>query len=185
MKINLIIRSYLFMAKKKKFEVTSAQKLGVGVGLTAAAVAAAGAYFLYGSEHAEQNRKRVKGWALKAKGDVLDALENAEHMTEEQFQAVVAQVLDTYDKARSLSKKEMSDFKKEMQLNWEELVASGVAKVLTAEQIAKREEKKKAAKKAAKKSTKTTAKKTAKKASKTAKKTTTKKAAKKTTKKSK
>lgn len=152
------------MAKKKKFEISPAQKLGVGVGLTAAAVAAAGAYFLYGSENAEQNRKRVKSWALKAKGEVLEALEGAEHMTEDQFKMLVANVVDTYHKAHDLSKREMNDFKKEMHANWEELVASGIAKVLTSEQIAAKEAKKKAAKKAAKKTTAKTTKKTAKKA---------------------
>lgn len=164
------------MAKKKNFEISPAQKLGVGVGLTAAAVAAAGAYFLYGSENAEANRKRVKSWALKAKGEVLEALEGAEHMTEEQFKAVVANVVDTYNKAHNLSKREMSDFKKEMHDNWEELVASGIAKVLTSEQIAAREAKKdtkKPAKKAGsstskKATTKTTKKATAKKATKKA-----------------
>jgi hypothetical protein len=158
------------MAKKKKaIDLSASQKLGIGVGLTAAAVAAAGAYFLYGSEEASQNRKKVKGWALKAKGEVLEKLEAAEHMTEEQFHALVDNVIRTYDKARDLSQKEMKDFKKEMTGNWEGLVASGIAKVFTAEEIAKKEAKK------VKKTVKKTAKKTAKKA--------TKKAAKKTTKK--
>lgn len=152
------------MAKKKQFEISPAQKLGVGVGLTAAAVAAAGAYFLYGSENADKNRKRVKSWALKAKGEVLEALEGAQHMTEDQFKSVVASVVDTYNKAHDLSRRDITDFKKEMHANWEELVASGVAKVLTSEQIAAREAKQKPAKKTtkkanAKKSSKTTAKK--------------------------
>lgn len=167
------------MAKKKNYEISPAQKLGVGVGLTAAAVAAAGAYFLYGSENAEANRKRVKSWALKAKGEVLEALEGAEHMTEEQFKTIVANVIDTYNKAHSLSKREMSDFKKEMHDNWEELVASGVAKVLTSEQIAAREAKK-ATKKPAKKASGSTAKKAS---AKTTKKAASKKTASKTAKK--
>lgn len=136
---------------KKKVELSASQKLGIGVGLTAAAVAAAGAYFLYGSDAAPQNRKKVKGWMLKAKGEVLEALEKAEHMTEAEFQSVVEKVLATYTKAQTLSKKELKDFKAEMAGNWGELVASGVAKVLTAEQIAKKVEKKQAAKKVAKK----------------------------------
>lgn len=136
------------MAKKKP-ELSASQKIGIGVGLTAAAVAAAGAYFLYGSEDATQNRKKVKGWMLKAKGDVLQALEKAEHMTEEQFQAVVDKVLVTYNKANTLSKKEMKDFKAEMIENWGGLITSGVAKMLTADQIAKKTAAKKAATKKA------------------------------------
>ena len=45
---------------KKKTDISNAQKLGIGVGLTTAAVAAVGAYFLYGSKDAPQNRKKVK-----------------------------------------------------------------------------------------------------------------------------
>ncbi len=134
---------------KKKVELSASQKLGIGVGLTAAAVAAAGAYFLYGSEEAPKNRKKVKSWMLKAKGDVLQKLEAAEHMTEDEFHAVVEKVLTTYNKAQTISKKELKDFKAEMLEDWGGLITSGVAKVLTAEQIAK----KKAAKKAAKKAT--------------------------------
>ena len=36
----------------KKSDISNAQKLGIGVGLTTAAVAAVGAYFLYGSKDA-------------------------------------------------------------------------------------------------------------------------------------
>ena len=63
---------------KKQTDISNAQKLGIGVGLTTAAVAAVGAYFLYGSKDAPKNRKKVKSWALKAKGEVLEVLEKAE-----------------------------------------------------------------------------------------------------------
>jgi flagellar basal body-associated protein FliL len=63
------------MAQKKVMKKMSTNtKVGIGLGLTAAAVTAAGAYFLYGSKQAPQNRKKVKGWVLKAKGEVLEAL---------------------------------------------------------------------------------------------------------------
>lgn len=154
-------------AKKKQAALSPSQKLGIGVGLTAAAVAAAGAYFLYGSEEAPQNRKKVKSWMLKAKGDVLQKLEAAEHMTEDEFHAVVDKVLAAYDKAHALSKKEMKDFKAEMHENWEDLIGSGVAKVFTEEQITKKRTANKAAKKVAKKApAKKAIKKTVKKAAK-------------------
>ena len=68
---------------QKKSDISNAQKLGIGVGLTAAAVAAAGAYFLYGSKGAAKNRKVVKSWAIKAKGEVLEAIEKAEDSTQD------------------------------------------------------------------------------------------------------
>ena len=59
-------------AAAKNSSMTNAQKLGIGVGLTTAAVAAAGAYFLYGTEDAPENRKKVKSGILKAKAEVLE-----------------------------------------------------------------------------------------------------------------
>lgn len=119
------------MAQKKiqKSVISNAQKLGIGVGLTTAAVAAAGAYFLYGSKDAPKNRKAVKSWALKAKGEVLEVLEKAEKITEAEFNTLVNGVTATYGKAKKLSKKDLADFKKEMSENWTGLVKSGAAKV--------------------------------------------------------
>lgn len=158
------------MAKKvtkKKVDISNAQKLGIGVGLTTAAVAAAGAYFLYGSKDAPENRKKVKSGILKAKAEVLEVLENATEITEEEFHELVDGVVKSYAKVQSLSKKDLADFKKEMTENWGELVHSGVAKVITAEQLAKKLTKKPAAKKGTKKaSAKKTTKKTPAKAAK-------------------
>lgn len=136
---------------KKQTAIGNAQKLGLGVGLTAAAVAAAGAYFLYGSKSAPKNRRQVKSWALKAKGEVLEALEKAEKMTEGEFNALVEGVVGTYAKAQKVSKAELSDFKKEMGDNWSGLVKSGVAKVFQAAAPLAKEMGKTAVKKAVKK----------------------------------
>jgi len=113
----------------KKIEISNAQKLGIGVGLTTAAVAAVGAYFLYGSKNATKNRKKVKSWGLKAKGEVLSVLEKAEKITEGEFKDLVDKVARSYEKVEKLSKRELSEFKDEMAANWQDLVKSGVAKV--------------------------------------------------------
>lgn len=112
------------MAKKKtikKSGLSGAEKVGIGVGLTAAAVAAAGAYFLYGSPNAAKNRKKVKGWMLKAKGEVLEALEKAESMTEKEFNSLVSTVSAAYNKMPQVSKADIASFKKEMTDNWKKL----------------------------------------------------------------
>lgn len=139
----------------KKTDISNAQKLGIGVGLTTAAVAAVGAYFLYGSKDAAKNRKKVKSWALKAKGEVLEALENAEKITEAEFKQLVEGVAATYAKGQNLSKRELAEFKSEMSENWKELVGSGVAKVFgeTVAVVAKKAAKKAPAKKAVAKKT--------------------------------
>jgi len=146
----------------KKDKVSNAQKLGLGVGLTAAAVTAAGAYFLYGSKEAPANRKKVKSGILKAKAEVLEVLENAKEITEDEFHEVVDGVVKTYSGVKTLSKKDLGDFKKEMRENWKDLVSSGVAKAVAVEKVAKKVIKKKV-KKPVKKATKKTVKKATKK----------------------
>lgn len=153
------------MAKKTtKKKLSNAQKVGVGIGLTTAAVAAAGAYFLYGSKNAAKNRKKVKSWMLKARADVLEALEKAEDITEEEYHALVEAVGGAYSRFQNASSSEIKDFKKEMKEHWNDIERSGAAKKIAS--AARKVVKKKPAKKAAKKTTKKAAKKTAKKVAK-------------------
>lgn len=123
--------------------------MGIGVALTTAAVAAAGTYFLYGSPNAAKNRKKVKGWMLKAKGEVLEALEQAGKMTQEEYQNVVDGIATGYSHLQNASRADIAEFKKEMMDHWHKIAKST-----------------KPAKKAAKKTAKKTAKKVAKKVAK-------------------
>ena len=146
------------MAKKTttKSKMSDAQKLGIGVGLTTAAVAAAGAYFLYGANDASSTRKKVKSGILRAKAEVLEVLEDAQEITEKDFHELVDSVVKTYSTVKSLSNKDLKEFKTDMIDNWADLVESGVAKVMTVDQIAKKVAKRKATKPAAKKVVKKT-----------------------------
>ncbi len=114
--------------KKSKKGLSSAEKMGIGFGLTAAAVTAAGAYFLYGSKNANQNRKKVKGWMLKAKGEVLEALEKAEAITEEEYKALVETASKAYGTVKSATAGEVKDFQKEMHEHWTKLQKSKAIK---------------------------------------------------------
>ncbi len=137
------------MTAKKiaKNELSTGAKAGIGIGLTAAALAAAGAYFLVGSKNAAQNRKKVKGWTLKAKGEVLEALEKAQEITAEEYSELVNTATKAYGTVKQASKGEIKDFKNEMLEHWNKLQKNkAVKKVTTA-----LSEKKVAAKKAAKK----------------------------------
>ncbi len=139
--------------KKAKKKLSGPQKVGIGVGLTAAAVAAAGAYFLYGTKDAAKNRKNVKSWMLKAKADVLEALEKAEHITEDEYNALVEIVGGTYSRFKNASGGEIKDFKNEMKDHWREIEKSGAAhKVMrAAKKVVAKTRKKKAPKKPARK----------------------------------
>jgi hypothetical protein len=132
---------------------TTAAKVGIGIGLTAAAVAAAGAYFLLGSKHAAQNRKKMKGWTLKAKGEVLEALEKAERVSAAEYLALVDTASKAYGTVERATKGELKDFKSEMLGHWDKLqknkLVMKVGEVKAA--AAKKAPVKTAAKKAAKK----------------------------------
>ena len=139
--------------KKAKTSLTSAQKVGIGFGLTAAAVTAAGAYFLYGSKQSTQNRKKVKGWVLKAKGEVLEALEKAEAITEAEYKALVEAASGAYGTVKNATAGEVKDFKKEMGEHWNKLQKNTAMKkiVKNAQVVAKNVAKKVVSKMPAKK----------------------------------
>lgn len=113
------------MAKKTegtKSAASPAEKnnkvVATGIGLGAAAVAAAGAFFLYGSKNAAKNRKQVKSWALKAKAEVLEKLEDASEMTHKEYDDLIKSVAQAYAGAKNASKKDLVEFSKEMKDHW-------------------------------------------------------------------
>jgi hypothetical protein len=169
------------MAKKstkKKKNDSHLDDVAIGVGLTTAAVAAAGAYFLYGNKNAAKNRKQVKSWALKAKAEVLEKIEDAKEMTEDEYQDLVGSVVTAYQSAKGATRKDLKEFASEMSDHWKQIEKAAKPLKKQATKTAK------TAKKSAKKVSKTTKKaaKTTKKATKKAPKTA-KKAVKKATKK--
>ena len=145
-------------SNKKEPELTQNQKIAAGVGLTAAAVAAAGAYFLYGSKDADKNRKTVKSWGLKAKAEILEKMEDAKKMSKDEYEELVHAVAGTYAGVKGASKRELSEFATEMKEHWD--VIEGLA---TKQKKAAKKTVNTAAKKVAKKTAQKAVKKTTKK----------------------
>ncbi len=116
------------MAAKKQKGLSDKEKMSIGVGLTAAAVAAAGAYFLAGSKKAAQNRKAVKSWMLKAKAEVLEGLEKAQAMSQKEYEELIEQVGAAYAQVQSASKSDLSGFKKEMKDHWQKIAKAATPK---------------------------------------------------------
>lgn len=107
------------MSGKKKSNL--AKDMLIGTGLAAVVAAAAGVYFLYGSKGAAKNRKKVKGWMLKAKGEVLEKLENLKEVNEEIYHKVIKQVSDKYQAAKSIDKKDVQEFVRELKSHWKSI----------------------------------------------------------------
>jgi hypothetical protein len=112
------------------------------MGLTAAAI---GAYYLYGHKDAKKNRARVKGWMLKAKGEVLDELEKAQDVTESVYIAAVDAVAKRYNELKNIDAADLEVFIKEMKDHWH-----GIKKTMSSKPA---KAVKKVAKSSAKKST--------------------------------
>lgn len=129
----LIFNSFLMAtAKKKTDSMSTSEKVGIGAGITAAAVAAAGAYFLYGSKNAKNNRKKVAGWAEDAKKEVLKGLEKAKNMTEAEYKELIDKAAKAQAEIKKISKTDLADFQKEMKAGWKVIAKNVVSGVVAA-----------------------------------------------------
>jgi hypothetical protein len=103
-------------------QTSTAAKAGIGAGLAAlAAATAAGAYYFYGSKDANKHRKQMKGWAIKARGEVVERLENMKNMTEESYDKAVGQVMDKYKKVKSINPAEVAALAQDLRRHWKNI----------------------------------------------------------------
>ncbi|MEK7510425.1 MAG: hypothetical protein AAB567_02635 [Patescibacteria group bacterium] len=92
-----------------------------GVGAAALAVAAAGTYFLYGTKAGVKGRKRVKGWMLKAKGEVLEKIESLKELNEKIYHEAIDAVADQYRKLQHIDGEEVEALVKELKGYWKHI----------------------------------------------------------------
>ena len=98
---------------KKNSKIISA-----GIGL--AAVAAAGAYFLYG-ERGAKNRERISGWALKMKGEVLEKVEELKTIDRDSYSKLVDEIAARYAKLEKVSASELRRLTVELKNSWSQI----------------------------------------------------------------
>jgi DNA-directed RNA polymerase subunit F len=95
--------------------------VAVGAGIAAAVAAVAGAYFLYGAKDAAKNRKKVKAWSLKAKGEILEKLEKLSDVSEEVYNKIVDEVSEKYKKVKNIDQEDIEKFGKELKSHWRKM----------------------------------------------------------------
>lgn len=117
---------------------------GVGLGLSAIAglTTIAGAVFLYGTEAGKKKRKQIKGWSLKAKGEVLEQLEKLKEVNEEKFHQVVDTVTAKYQKVKTVAPEEIAELTTDLKKSWKH-----ISKIVKGNAPAKKKVAKKVAKK--------------------------------------
>ncbi|MBU4348390.1 hypothetical protein KJ671_02760 [Patescibacteria group bacterium] len=99
-----------------------------GIGLAAAAIAtSAGAYFLYGKD-GDKNRKKIKGWMLKAKGEILQELEHMKNVDEKTYHELINTAASRYKILKNVNNKELFILAKELKDHWQHIKKASMAK---------------------------------------------------------
>lgn len=93
----------------------------IGAEIVSLMAGIAGTYFLYGSESARKNRKKIKSWAFKAKGEVLEQLENMKDMSEEAYRGVVKEIADKYKNLKNIDASKIEEFASELFSYWSKI----------------------------------------------------------------
>ena len=92
--------------------------------LAAGAIAGvAGMYLLHGhGKIPTANRKKIKGWIVKAKGEVLEKVEKMKELDEEAYYQAVDTVLAKYNKLPEEQRAEIELLAKDMKKHWKSIV---------------------------------------------------------------
>jgi hypothetical protein len=124
------------MAKKNKKNNNKA--VGVGIAIAGiAAAAAAGAYYLSTPE-GKKKRKEIRGWMLKAKGEVMERLEDVKEINKETYEKIVDEVVGGYKKLKQVDAKELGMLALELKSQWEDIKTEAKRDIATAKSAKKR-----------------------------------------------
>lgn len=104
----------------KKKTTKKIVKAGVGLSLAAAAAALAGSYFVYG-KRAAAHRAQARSWALKAKAEVLEQLENAKEITEPLYEKALATVSRKYKAMKHIDARDVEILIAELKNHWKNI----------------------------------------------------------------
>lgn len=115
------------MAKKQTKGVSAKQVIGVGVGVAALSAAA---YLLFGP-NGKKNRKTIKGWAVKMKGEIIEKFEEAKELTEPVYNEIIDKVQQKYSKIQNIDKEELQATIAEIKKNWKAIQKGNAPKKST------------------------------------------------------
>jgi len=90
----------------------------MAVGLGALAALSAGAYFLYGTKEGAKKRVKIKGWMLKAKGEVLEKMEALKEVNEVTYNNVLSSVMKKYEGLKNIDQAEVALMMTDLKKHW-------------------------------------------------------------------
>ncbi len=103
------------MVKKETKKGVSAKTV-IGIGAGVAALSAA-AYILFGPD-GKKNRKAIKSWSVKMKGEIIEKFEKAKELTEPVYHQIIENAQAKYSKLKDVDPKELESEISEMKKHW-------------------------------------------------------------------
>lgn len=113
--------------KGNKKGVSAGEVVGVGAGIAALAAAS---YILFGPQ-GKKNRKAIKGWTVKMKGEIIEKLEEAKEITEPVYHNIVDTIKAKYEKAKNVDQEDVDEVVAEIKKHWKALVKDSKPKKKT------------------------------------------------------
>lgn len=104
-------------ALKKKMSRNAA----IGVGMAALAATAAGVYFLYGARGAKERREKIRGWMLRAKGEVLERMEHMKDVSKEAYHRAIDAVAEKYRGMKNVDAGELASMVSDLKRHWDNI----------------------------------------------------------------
>jgi hypothetical protein len=109
------------MAAQKKHNGQSKGTILAEVGLVTLAAAAAGAWFLYGTEAGKKRRSQIKGWSLRMKADVIDKMEKMKEWNEEAYHGLIDSVATRYKNIKDINPEEVTALVRDLKTHWKNI----------------------------------------------------------------
>ena len=104
-------------AKNKNQTKSKLALAAVGAGMAVLAAGAAGSYFL----QTAKNRKKLKGWMLKMKGEALEKIEQLKEVNEGAYHKAVDAAAKRYVALKHIDQKELAAVTKELKGHWKNI----------------------------------------------------------------
>ncbi len=102
----------------KKHNNNLGKAVGIGAGVAALGAAA---YILFGPD-GKKNQKKIKGWVVKMKGEIIEKLEDVKELTEPVYQQIVQEVTEKYKEHKNATAEEIKAVVADLHRNWRSMV---------------------------------------------------------------
>jgi hypothetical protein len=106
----------------KKIQTKSkSSNVGKTIGVVAGVAALSAASYVLFGPNAKKNKKAIKGWAIKMKGEIIEKFEDAKVLSEPVYNQIIDQVSKKYSKAKKIDEVELKATVSELKKHWKKM----------------------------------------------------------------